>query len=274
MPPALDNVTAVCFAASYSMALALELLHQFRPRPVVRLLALVFTGAGLLAHTLFIASNRLPLETPHGSLVIVAWVLAVFSLYGSLHYRKTAWGLFVLPVVLGLVVLAALVAPPDTRTQGWTWALFSLEGKHFWPVLHGVLLALAAVGVSVGFVASVMYLVQVYRLRAKLLPGRGVRLLSLERLEEMNRRAINLAFPLLTTGLLVGAALLLQSGEPISGYLRIVSLVGLWVVFAILLFLRYRVHARGRQTALLTILAFALLVFSLVTVHPFAGGVP
>jgi hypothetical protein len=44
-------------------------------------------------------------------------------------------------------------------------------------------------------------------------------------------------------------------------------------VFAILLYLRYRVHARGRQVALLTIVAFGLMLFSLIAVHPFAGGV-
>jgi ABC-type transport system involved in cytochrome c biogenesis permease subunit len=149
-----------------------------------------------------------------------------------------------------------------------------MHGRHFWPVLHGILLLLAAVGVCVGFVASLMYLAQVHRLRAKVPPGRGVRLLSLERLEAMNRRAILIAFPLLTAGLLVGLGLLLHSGEPATGYVRILSLVGLWLVFAILLYLRYRVHARGRQVALLTIVAFALLVVSLVSVHPFASGGP
>src|SRR5262249_56124815 len=89
-------------------------------------------------------------------------------------------------------------------------------GERFGVVLHAALVLLAAVGVCVGFVASVMYLVQVRRLKAKVPPGRGVRLLSLERLEEMNRRAVVLAFPLLTAGLLVGLALMLQSGEALT----------------------------------------------------------
>ena len=40
---------------------------------------------------------------------------------------------------------------------------------------------------------------------------------------------------------------------------RILSVLGLWIVFAILLYLRYRVHVRGRQLALWTIFAFAIL---------------
>jgi ABC-type transport system involved in cytochrome c biogenesis permease subunit len=275
MLTALGKITAFCFAASYAVALALELFHLVRPRPILRLLSLGFGGAGLLAHTVYITINPLPLETAFGSLVFLAWVLAVFYLYGSVHHRRVAWGLFVLPLVVGLVALAEYFAPAGPRSAEVSWELFALHGKQFWPVLHGILLLLAAVGVCVGFVASVMYLVQVRRLRAKVPPGRGVRLLSLERLEAMNRRAILLAFPLLTAGLLVGLGLLLHSGEPVAGYVRILSVVGLWLVFAILLYLRYRVHARGRQVALLTIVAFALLVVSLVSVHPFApGGTP
>ena len=40
---------------------------------------------------------------------------------------------------------------------------------------HGFLVLLAAVGVCVGFIASVMYLVQLQRLRAKVPPGQGMK---------------------------------------------------------------------------------------------------
>src|SRR5262249_28789636 len=140
------------------------------------------------------------------------------------------------------------------------------------PVVHGVLLLLASVGVCVGFVASVMFLVQARRLKAKMLPGHGLRLLSLERLETMNRRAVLLAFPLLTAGLLVGVGLLLQSERATAwDSVKIYSTVGLWLVFGILLYLRYGAHTSGRRVAVLTIVAFVLLVVSLVTVHPFVG---
>src|SRR5262249_2789818 len=144
MPEALRNVTAFYFAASYGVALALELLQLVRPRPILRALSLVFGGAGLLAHTIYVAVNPLPLETAFGSLVLLAWVRAVFYFYGSLHHRRVAWGLFVLPVVLGLVALAELShRPPRPRAPAPSWEFFSLHGREFWPVLHGVLLLLA-----------------------------------------------------------------------------------------------------------------------------------
>src|SRR5262249_54587467 len=108
------------------------------------------------------------------------------------------------------------------------------------------------------------------RLKAKLPPGQGMKMLSLERIEAMNRRAILWAFPFLTAGLVVGLVLQFHGGG--SAQLgwedpKILSGIGLWVVFAILMYLRYGAHVRGRQVALWTMLAFILLMFALVTAH-------
>ena len=90
----------------------------------------------------------------------------------------------------------------------------------------------------------------------------------------MNRRAILWAFPLLTGGLIVGVALQIQRGGALQGWesSKVLGTVGLWLVFAILFYWRYGVHAPGRQVALLTFVAFALLLFVLLAVHPFAYG--
>ncbi len=103
--------------------------------------------------------------------------------------------------------------------------------------------------------------------------------MSLKRLDAMNRLAILMAFPLLTAGLIVGVALQFHQGFLLAGWEspKILSVLGLWLVFAILLYLRHGVHVRGRQVALLTLLAFAVLICALLApVHPFAhgGGAP
>jgi ABC-type transport system involved in cytochrome c biogenesis permease subunit len=263
----LDGITRFCFAASYAVALALELAHLLGPRPVLRLISLLFGAAGLLAHTLFLLVHRPSLAAPFGSLLALGWVLAVFYLFGALHRRKQAWGVFVLPLVLGLVALTWVF--PEGAGSPTDW----LPGERFWGALHGALILLAAVGVSIGFLASVMYLVQARRLRAKAMPGRGLRLMSLERLEAMNRRAVTLAFPFLTLGLLVGAVLLAQrEGPPADWTIKVGSTVALWVVFGVLLYLRYGAAVSGRRLAVLTIAAFSLLLVALAATHPIAGG--
>jgi ABC-type transport system involved in cytochrome c biogenesis permease subunit len=195
---------------------------------------------------------------------------------------------------LALNGLAGVFAQPASNQDlpHWFGGPLWVPGDtlQFWVFLHITLLLLAAVGVCVGFVASLMYLVQARRLKAKLLPGQRIRLLSLERLEAMNRHAINLALPLMTIGMLIGGVLLVQAGpsqpdsREASGSLigtslrlgrmdpRMLSTLGLWLVFAILVYLRYGYHLRGRHIAWLTVVAFPLLLVSLATAHRMGGG--
>ena len=193
------GVTHVCFGLSYLFAFGLELAGQARPSRAVRVAGLAFGFAGLVAHTIFLAIHQPNPASAYGSLVLLAWVLAVFYLYGSLHHRHQAWGLFVLPVVLVLAWLSFAFYRTSTEPELVDRRRPRLGrhpryprpgrlGRHY-----------------VGFLASVMYLVQAQRLLRKRNPLGGLRLLSLERLETMNRRAINWAFPLLTVGLILGA---------------------------------------------------------------------
>jgi ABC-type transport system involved in cytochrome c biogenesis permease subunit len=272
----LDGITLTCFAASYALALLLELAYLLRPRPVLRLLALVSGSAGLLAHALFLVRTFFvnepgpPPSSQLGSTLFLAWILAIFYLYGAAHHGRRAWGVFVLPLVLGLVGLAAVFPLSHEETSsGW------FQGVQLWSLVHTGLLLLAAVGVSVGCVASVMYLAQARRLRDKVPPGEGMRLLSLERLEAMIRRALVLAFPLLTAGLLVGLFLLaprLRSPE-VWRDPKVLGAAALWLVFALLLLLRYAHQLRGRRLAQLTIVAFVLLIFTFVAAHTGVQGV-
>lgn len=265
-----QNVTHTCFGLSYLLAFLLELARLRWPRRELRLVGLLFGAAGLLTHSMFLAARHPTLATPYGSLLAVAWVLAVFYLYGTIHHARQAWAVFVLPVVLGLVGLAFALVPGTTDADIPSW----LTGDRFWGSVHGILLLFAAVGVSVGFLASVMYLVQARRLRNKSAPLGGMKLLSLERLEAMNRRAVNVAFPLLTVGLLLGAVLLRHYHDLAENWfsVKVLGTVGLWGVFVVLVYLRHAAHVPGRRLALLTIAAFVLMVVVLVGTHPFASG--
>ena len=122
-----------------------------------------------------------------------------------------------------------------------------------------------------------MYLVQMRRLKAKRPPRSGLTLPSLEQSERINRAAITIAFPLLTFGLLIGmvlsvavdyeentttAAHMLHWTDP-----KVLSALLMWLVFAVLLHARFRPAMRGKSVMVLTIVAFAFLVFSWVGVE-------
>jgi ABC-type transport system involved in cytochrome c biogenesis permease subunit len=262
------GVTHVCFGLSYLIAFGLELAALARPGRAVRISGLLFGFAGFVAHTIFLAIHQPNPASAYGALVLLGWVLAVFYLYGSVHHRSQAWGLFVLPVVLVLSWLS--FAFYRTTEDPSTWS----AGEHVWGAVHGLMVLAASVGITVGFLASVMYLIQARRLRMKRNPLGGLRLLSLERLETMNRRAINWAFPLLTVGLLLGLIRIPSTETPGTGWSdpKVLSTVGLWIVGLLLLYLRYRAHLPARRLAYLTVAAFGLMLVTLVAAHPFAAG--
>ena len=75
------------------------------------------------------------------------------------------------------------------------------------------------------------------------------------------------AFPLLTAGMIAGAVLLARS--TIVSWLdgRILATVLLWVVFAVVMYLRFAANARPRLVAIMTIVAFVLLLLCLAVPH-------
>jgi ABC-type transport system involved in cytochrome c biogenesis permease subunit len=265
---ALQGISQACFGLSYLLALGFEIAGLRFPHKGLRTAGLILGASGLFAHTLYLAMHKPSPALPYGSLLLLAWVLAVFYFYGAMNHKRQVWAIFVLPVVLGLVSLAIVLMNTADAVIVPAW----LHGERLWGAIHGIILLLAAVGVSVSFLASVMYLLQAGRLRRKQPPIGGVSLLSLERLDLMNRRAIFAAVPLLTAGLMLGG-LLLNREQLFSQSLfsiKVLGTLGLWLVALLVLVMRYAANVPARRLAWLSILAFTLLVISLAAVHPFA----
>lgn len=269
MPATAQGITHACFGLSYLLALGCEAARLWRPVAWLRPVGILSGAAGLLAHTLYLAIHRPSPAEPYAAVLLVAWVIAVFALYGTVHHTRQAWAVFVWPVVAGLVGLSLALLTGQTDATVPTWLL----GDRPWGIIHGVLLLMAAVGVTVGFLAGVMYLVQSSRIRSKKNPLGTFRLLNLERLETMNRRAVYLTFPLLSAGLVLGGVLLGKGHDFTAANLlsvKVLGTAGLWVVCLLLLYLRYSHSVSGRRLAWLSVIAFALTVIVLAATHPFA----
>ena len=263
----LDRLSVLCFAGTYALALASD-LARFVVRGGVRwYLTVGLTALGWAIQTAYLGNlgwraGRLPVATVFESLLALAWILAAIDLYLVVRSpRPAAVGVFVLPMVLALVVLAGLAAPRDD------WAYWGGQVA-FWGRVHGLLLLFGAVSTSVAFASGLMYLSQSGRLKHKRPPRFGFALPSLEQSERLNRGAIALAFPLLTFGLLIGVALDVAVGGRMGtkplGWTdpKVLSAGAMWLVFAALLHARYRPAMRGRRVMVLTAVAFAFMLFT------------
>lgn len=277
-------MSVICFAGCYAAALVCEVV-RFRHRSTTRRrISLGLTALGLVAHTMYLVfrglydDHRLPLTTLYESLVVLAWMLAVVYLYLTLGDHRSALGVFVLPVILALCVVAGLWPYQGPRADP--------PASPFWGLVHGAMLLAGACAVAVGTVAGAMFLVGSYRLKAKKAWTPGLFLPSLERLDRFNARAVAVAFPLLTLGLALGVLLTASGSADVGTPLdwldaKILSTAVTWLALGAIV-LRPRTAAlRGRRLAYMTLVVFALLLFSLVgtelvpgTGHTPAGDLP
>ncbi len=264
-----EKITMICFVSCYALALVTEITAYQSTGRRPSWLCRLFTLAGIFAQLLYIVHHALPMSGQSSILMLLSLIMAIFYLSGTFHHHRTALGIFVLPVVLLLLIvhaikpiaLESMTLPPDRSTKMWTW-------------LHLVFILLGDVGLCVAFLASVMYLVQSSFLKHKARPDHALQLLSLERLERMSRRAITLAFPLLTCGLLLGMLLMIQTNQLEWLDSKVISTGLLWLVMVLVIVVRFGMHMTGRKVAWLTVLAFILLLmafsvsFFLPTGHP------
>ena len=90
-------------------------------------------------------------------------------------------------------------------------------------------------------------------------------------MERVNRQGIIAAFSLLTVGLGLGLLLAMQQWRAGDANIRlldpkVIFAFLVWLAFAFLLTVRSQPQFRGRKVALLTIMAFCLLLFTMVGV--------
>jgi ABC-type transport system involved in cytochrome c biogenesis permease subunit len=262
----LSGISVFCFAASYTVVLALEVVRMFYWPALRQLVTIGFAAAGLLAQTLYLANRAAtasgtPLSSPFDWDLLAALGLVVVYLYLSWYHPKTSIGLFLLPIVLGLIGLAKLSSREPFPQS---------HAGQIWGTIHGIFLLLGLVAVTVGFVAGVMYLLQSYRLKHKLPAATGPRLPSLEWLERVNSRAILISVLMVGVGFVSGVVL-----NMISHHIKIdevpwtdpviwsTAVMFGWLLAAAIFSAVYRPARSGRKVAYLTVASFVFLALSL-----------
>lgn len=264
-----SRISIVCFAASYAVALACEASRLLFRSGIRGAVMVAFATAGLAAHAAFLlwraaSATAVPLSSPYDWYLLAAWLLAAGSLALTISTPRTPVGLFILPVVLGLIGAATLSSrdpfPQTPATQ-------------IWGAIHGSFNLAASLAVAVGAIAGLMWLFQAGRLARKQAPMRGFRMPSLERLSNTVAQAIAWAAWTAAAGFTSGIVLnavnrrrgLLETvpwTDPVV--LRMAALV-LWLAIAAIL---SRVASRrpggARTMAWLSLVSFAVLTGSIL----------
>ncbi len=260
----MQGISVACFAASYGVALVCEVSRLFFRSGVRGALMLGFAAAGLLAHSLYLAirlthQGEGPVAGWFEWFLLAAWIMAAAYLYLTYYHPRNPIGLFVLPLVLGLIAVGYLFR-----------GAAAFGGARAWGLVHGLSLLMGTVVVLIGFVAGLMYLIEARRLKQKRPPASRFRLPSLEWAEKVNGRTLVFSTILLGIGVLSGLALnashhsqgqtALPWTDPVvwsSGLLLA------WLLVAAVFNFAYRPARQGRKVAYLTLASMIFLLLAL-----------
>jgi ABC-type uncharacterized transport system permease subunit len=271
------RVAAVLYAAASVAVFPAVLYGRVRWRKICTHLA----GLGLFFHfvsaveMLVLAHRWMPVGVREVESLLGLAVAALFFLVWW-FFDAVSLGIFALPMVFFLILAPAL--GPDRYT-------FPSEGVRVgWLMAHiaALLIAYAALGFSM--LASVLYLAQEHRLKSKpkfiaqTAAGPAIAdrvswwatpyfqlcdwLPPLDTLERIAHGTLELGFPCMTVGLVIGSVLV-QETTLGTAYFRdpkIVATFISWGIYVLLLLVRRGAGLRGRKAAYLTGTLFLVMI--------------
>ena len=256
-------VAAVIF---YIMGIFFFCPFLFKNTNLFSKVSIIITGSGFILHSAslslrFLEMGYLPLVTLFESLSFFAWGIILLYLIMNIKYRIGISGLFVIPVVL-LILIYALFSPKGGKELDPIL-------RSFWLGIHIPVIFLGYAAFTMAFVSGVMYLLQEKYLKSKKVGTRYYyRLPSLEVLDDVNYKSITVGFLFLTFGIIAGAIWLKGSkGVYLNSDPKVVWSLITWVLYSILLHVRYRSRMRGRKVAILSIIGFGLVIFTFLGVN-------
>lgn len=206
----MEQVSLVTFWFAFVLYVAATVLYAYQfilRRQKVSWWARFATGAGFIMQTISIGANSIANDgtplTGGNQLVLASWALILLYFIIEHVIRIRAYGAFLVPVSVVLMIIATFVGTSGGATLvGDPVVAEQLEG---WYVgFHVALIVFANAGFIFGAVSNGLYLFQGTQLKRHKTSRLSRRLPSLATLQNVGRRAIALSYPVYTAGLLMG----------------------------------------------------------------------
>jgi len=202
--------------------------------------------------------SHCPVTNLYEATTFATWTIVAIYLAVGLWPRLKFLGAFASPVLLGMGIFALMPSldPPRGSNPNLPVVLTSI---------HAALLSLAYGAFGLSSVTGAMFLTQERNLKFHKLQAIFSLMPPIQRLEAVTGRLLLIGFSLLTAGLVVGAFGLahLPNPETYRGDPKIVWSAVVWLLYLVLVVMRWRFAQTGRRFALGAIgsFAFVLLTF-------------
>ncbi|TRO79786.1 c-type cytochrome biogenesis protein CcsB [Trichloromonas acetexigens] len=267
------NITTIAYFA----AMVLFIVYIVSRVQAIGLTATGVVWAGFVANTIAIGLRwreayalgfqQAPLSNLYESVVFFAWSIALCYLLMDLKYKQRAVGAFVIPFAFIFMIWAQLGL--NAEIQPLVPALQSN-----WLTYHVITCFLGYAAFAVACGASIMYLLMIGREERK---GNNQGLMgifpSAKVLDDINYKAIMFGFPMLSLGIITGAAWAnyawgtYWSWDPKETWSLII-----WFIYAAFLHARFTRGWVGRKAAWLSIIGFAATIFCYLGVNLLLSG--
>lgn len=254
-----------------TIATAAYLVFFVSQNPQVRKIArMILTTSGVL-QTLYIVSRYVlaghtPITSQHEAVIFFAWSTTWAYLSFRWRYTVKNFGTFVSVLILCLVLISSL-SPREVTIL--VPALQSL-----WLPVHAGVSLLAYGFLSLAFCGGLMYLLQERELKSKKFGFFFERFPSLDSLDQLNTHCITAGFAFLTLGIVTGSIWARQAWgtywqwDPKETW----SLIT-WFLYLVQIHQRFSVGWRGKRAAVMAIVGFLAVIFTLWGVTYLLGGV-
>jgi len=208
----------------------------------------------------WIGAESVPSADIYGSLSFIAWAVSGAYLAFQTKTKTRVLGAFVSPAVLVMMIAASAGLVDGASIPS------AMRGD--WVPVHVVLLLTGGALFALACLAGMMYLLQDNLIKGKNVSGFSGLLPSLQDLDRINHICIVWGFPLLTFGIIAGSIWARTIwGNSWHWDPKLIFTAISWLIYAILIHQRIAMGWKGRKAALLSIIAFAGLLFTFVGVN-------
>lgn len=249
----------------YLLSTAGYFAYLFQQKDWFHKAGFLLMGAGFVCHTVLIGwatmrSGMFPIHNLHQTLSLSAWAVSGFFLFFQHQFGLRIMGIYAALLAVFLMILSSRL-PVEPEQINNTF-------RSFWVILHVTVILVSYASFALACGAGILYLVQEHAIKSKKRGFFYSRLPSLEMLDSTGYACIIIGFTMVTLGLISGFVYAkwiwgkFWSWDPKEVWSGI-----LWVFYAVLLHERLTVGWRGRKSAIMSIIGFAVLVFTFIGVN-------
>ena len=244
----------------YCLATIAGIVELFRSKKTSSKIALYLSSLGFLFHTAnivvrYIQGGHIPVTNMHEATSFFSWCVLLIFFFHEFRYKLGLLSSFIMPIVFVLMFSSAIF-PREIK-------VLSPVLQSYWFGIHVILAFLGDAAFAMACGIGVMYLIQEKSVKSKHISKLFLKLPSLQTLDEINYHLITLGFPLLTLAMITGV---IWANSAWGSYWRwdpkeVWSLIT-WIIYALVLHLRLTIGWRGKKAAILSIVGFALVIFT------------